>query len=75
MSRGSGTLRWPVGVTTGAVEKILGLAFLEGMLELGAVEEPDAIVDVKVEDEVKNKLFAKFAESLYSIRKFEGKVA
>ena len=75
MSRGSGILRWLVGVTTGAVEKILGLAFLEGMLELGAVEEPDAIVDVKVEDEVKNKLFAKFAESLYSIRKFEGKVA
>ena len=74
MSRGSGTLRWPVGVTTGAVEKILGLAFLEGMLEPGAVEEPDAIVDVKVEDEVKNKLFAKFAENLCS-RKFEGKVA
>ena len=59
MSRGSGTLRWPVGVTTGAVEKILGLAFLEGMLELGAVEEPDAIVDVKVEDEVKNKVVCK----------------
>ena len=68
MSKGSGTLRWPVGVTTGAVEKILGLAFPEGMLELGAVEEPDAIVDVKVEDEVKNRWFAKFAESLYAIR-------
>ena len=74
MSRGSGTLRWPVGVTTGAVEKILGLAFLEGMLELGAVEEPDAIVDVKVEDEVKNKVFAKFAEILCS-RKLEGRIA
>ena len=42
----------------GTVEKILGLAFLEGMLELGAVEEPEAIVDVKVKDEVKNKVFA-----------------
>ena len=59
----------------GTIEKILGLAFLEGMLELAAVEEPEAIVDVKVEDEVKNKLFAKFAESLFSIRKFEGKIA
>ena len=61
MSKGSGTLRWPVGVTTGAVEKILGLTFPEGMLALGAVEEPDAIVDTKVEDEVKNRWFAKFA--------------
>ena len=42
----------------GTVEKILGLAFLEGMLELGAVEEPEAIVEIKVEDEVKNKVFA-----------------
>ena len=56
------------------MEKILGLAFLEGMLELGAVEEPEAIVDVKVEDEVKNKVFAKFAEILCS-RKFEGRIA
>ena len=61
MSKGSGTLRWPVGVTTGAVEKILGLTFPEGMLALGAVEEPDAIVDTKVEDEAKNRWFAKEA--------------
>ena len=53
----------------------LGLTFPDGALALGALEEPDAIVGNEVEDEVKNKLFAKFAESLYSIRKFEGKVA
>ena len=32
----------------GTVEKILGLAFLEGMLELGALEEPEAIVELRL---------------------------
>ena len=70
MSKGSGTLRWPVGVTTGAVEKILGLTFPEGVLALGALEEPDAIVGNEVEDEVKNKKFAKVDKSLYANEEF-----
>ena len=43
MSKGSGTLRLPVEVTTGAVTKTLGLAFSDGTAALGAVE-PDAMV-------------------------------
>ena len=56
MSRGSGTLRWPVGVTTGAVEKTLGLTFPDGTVALGALEEPDAIVNGEDEDEVKKRV-------------------
>ena len=55
MSKGSGTLRWPVGVTTGAVENTLGLTFPDGTVALGALEEPDAIVNGEFEDEVKEK--------------------
>ena len=55
MSKGSGTLRWPVGVTTGAVAKTLGLTFPDGALALGALEEPDAIVSGEDEDEVKKR--------------------
>ena len=57
MSKGSGTLRWPVEVTTGAVTKTLGLTFPDGALALGALEEPDAIVGSEVEDEVKENGF------------------
>ena len=54
MSKGSGTLRWPVEVTTGAVTKTLGLTFPDGTVALGALE-PDAIVNDEVEDEVKKE--------------------
>ena len=69
MSKGSGTLRWPVGVTTGAVEKTLGLTFPDGTLALGALEEPDAVVGSEVEDEVKEKRFSKLT-SLYANEEF-----
>ena len=57
MSKGSGTLRWPVEVTTGAVTKTLGLTFPDGTVALGAVEGPDAIVNGEDEEEVKEKGF------------------
>ena len=38
----------PVELTTGTVVKIFGLAFLEGMLELGALEEPEAIFELRL---------------------------
>ena len=75
MSKGSGTLRWPVGVTTGAVEKTLGLTFPEGVLALGALEEPDAIVGNEVEDEVENKRFAKLTRVCMQMKNSESKVA
>ena len=56
MSKGSGTLRLPVEVTTGAVTKTLGLAFSDGTVAPGALEA-DAIVRVEVEDEVKEEMF------------------
>ena len=48
----------------------LGLTFPEGVLALGALEEPDAIVGNEVEDEVKNKKFAKVDKSLYANEEF-----
>ena len=37
-----------VELTIGTVEKIFGLAVLEGMLELGALEEPEAIFGLRL---------------------------
>ena len=52
---GSGTLRIPMELTVGEVEKIVGWAVLEGVLELGTLEErePEAIFwfEMKMDEE------------------------
>ena len=63
MSEGSGTLRFPVAFTTGAVTKTLGLASCSvGALVLGAVEAEAIVED---EDEVgKGRVFLQRETSL-----------